>query len=191
MRESPRYETAERLGLAPRSGFVQPIGQADPLRPAASAGGLPQTLERKAHSLRARNQAFAMFSPSTLGAVIYVKDLERLTKFYRQVVGLEVAHTESTFVVLESPIFQLVLHSIPAAVATSINISSPPIRREDTAVKLVLPVSSIKSARTEALALGGEVNPPEREWQFQGCLVCDGHDPEGNVIQFRENRNAL
>ena len=44
MRESPRYETAERLGLAPRSGFVQPFGQADALRPAASARGLPQTL---------------------------------------------------------------------------------------------------------------------------------------------------
>ena len=43
MREPPRYETAERLGLAPRSGFVQPFGQANLLRPAASAGGLPQT----------------------------------------------------------------------------------------------------------------------------------------------------
>ena len=44
MREPPRYETAERLGLAPRSGFVQPFGQADALRPAASARGLPHTL---------------------------------------------------------------------------------------------------------------------------------------------------
>jgi len=46
MREPPRYETAERLGLAPRSGFVQPIAQADALRPAASARGLAQTLGR-------------------------------------------------------------------------------------------------------------------------------------------------
>ena len=47
MREPPRYETAERLGLAPRSGFVQPLeplGQADALRAAPSARGLPQTL---------------------------------------------------------------------------------------------------------------------------------------------------
>jgi len=44
MREPPRYETAERLGLAPRSGFVQPFGQADALRAAPSARGLPQTL---------------------------------------------------------------------------------------------------------------------------------------------------
>ena len=47
MREPPRYETAERLGLAPRSGFVQPFGQADALRAAPSARGLPQTLDLK------------------------------------------------------------------------------------------------------------------------------------------------
>ena len=46
MRESPRYETAERLGLAPRSGFVQPFVQLDVLRLAtpASERKLTQTL---------------------------------------------------------------------------------------------------------------------------------------------------
>jgi hypothetical protein len=34
--------------------------------------------------------------------------------------------------------------------------------------------------------LGGQVDPAEREWNDQGCLVCDGHDPEGNVVQFRQ-----
>jgi hypothetical protein len=28
--------------------------------------------------------------------------------------------------------------------------------------------------------------PAEQEWSFQGSTVCDGFDPEGNVIQFRE-----
>ena len=42
MREPPRYETAERLGLAPRSGFVQPFLQAD----LPTAGRLSQTLDR-------------------------------------------------------------------------------------------------------------------------------------------------
>ena len=40
-RESSRTDSAES---PPRSGFVQPFGQADPLRAAPSAGGLPQTL---------------------------------------------------------------------------------------------------------------------------------------------------
>ena len=29
-------------------------------------------------------------------------------------------------------------------------------------------------------------NPPEKEWHFQGQRVCDGCDPEGNMIQVRE-----
>ena len=27
------------------------------------------------------------------------------------------------------------------------------------------------------------IDPAEREWSFQGYVRCDGHDPEGNVIQ--------
>jgi hypothetical protein len=31
------------------------------------------------------------------------------------------------------------------------------------------------------------LNPTDKEWRFQGFKVCDGLDPEGNVIQFREH----
>ena len=34
--------------------------------------------------------------------------------------------------------------------------------------------------------LGGLVDPPEREWTAGGLRACDGHDPEGNVLQLRE-----
>jgi hypothetical protein len=30
------------------------------------------------------------------------------------------------------------------------------------------------------------MEPPEKEWSFNGILVCDALDPEGHVIQFRE-----
>jgi hypothetical protein len=29
-------------------------------------------------------------------------------------------------------------------------------------------------------------NAVEREWEFEGAKVCDGHDPEGNVFQIRQ-----
>jgi predicted enzyme related to lactoylglutathione lyase len=128
----------------------------------------------------------AMPSPITAGAVIYAKDLPRVSAFYAEVVGLEVTHAEQDHVELESESFQLVVHAIPPGIAASIEIADPPIRREDTAVKLVFPVPSISRSRTLAADHGGEVDPPEREWRFQGYRVCDGHDPEGNVIQFRE-----
>ena len=41
-------------------------------------------------------------------------------------------------------------------------------------------------ARSLVVELGGGLNGPESEWRFQDCRVCDGHDPEGNVIQLRE-----
>jgi hypothetical protein len=50
----------------------------------------------------------------------------------------------------------------------------------------MLPVTSIHSAREAAVALGGWVDATDHEWKFQNCLICDGHDPEGNVFQVRE-----
>jgi hypothetical protein len=30
------------------------------------------------------------------------------------------------------------------------------------------------------------MNAADREWEFEGAKVCDGHDPEGNVFQLRQ-----
>jgi predicted enzyme related to lactoylglutathione lyase len=120
------------------------------------------------------------------GAVVYAKSTTTVSTFYAEVAGLQITHAEQDYVVLESGDFQLVVVAIPAKLAASIQVAVPPRPREDTAIKLVLPVASIASARLVAQSLGGQLNPPEREWQFQSSRVCDGHDPEGNVVQFRE-----
>jgi predicted enzyme related to lactoylglutathione lyase len=82
--------------------------------------------------------------------------------------------------------FNSLLWQSPARIAEQIQIASPPVRREDTAVKLWFAVPSLAAARSLVARLGGELNGPEREWQFEGDRVCDGHDPEGNVFQLRE-----
>jgi len=128
-----------------------------------------------------------MSDPARAGAVVYAKDISRVSAYYAGVTGLEVTHSEAGHVVLESPALQLVVVAIPAQIADSIELADPPIRRTGTPIKLVFPVASISAARKAAQALGGELNPPEREWQFQGVRVCDGHDPEGNVLQLREH----
>lgn len=119
------------------------------------------------------------------GAVVYAKDIDKIGTFYSKVAGLSVVHAEAAHVVLESPSFQLVIVAIPAKIAVEINIATPPVRRENTPVKLVFSVPSISAARALASQLGGELNPVDREWEFLDCRVCDGHDPEGNVVQFR------
>ena len=58
--------------------------------------------------------------------------------------------------------------------------------REETPIKLMLPVASMAEARQAAVLQGGQVKPPDAQWTDQGCVVCDGHDPEGNVFQLRQ-----
>ena len=88
--------------------------------------------------------------------------------------------------VLESETYELVVVAIPAAIAKNIVIRTPPERRENTAFKLAFLVDSLAEARATATAAGGDLNPIAKEWDFQGMRVCDGCDPEGNMIQVRE-----
>ena len=120
------------------------------------------------------------------GAVVYAKDLARVAAFYASVAGLAVAATEPDFVVLSGGRLELAVVRIPDSIADSIEVETPPIRRADTAVKLVFPVASLAAARAAAVGLGGVVDPVEREWTFRGATRCDGHDPEGNVFQLGE-----
>lgn len=120
------------------------------------------------------------------GAVLFAKDLPRVAQFYRELVLLAVTHSDKGVIVLESASQQLVIHGIPKKIAQSIVITAPPKLRTDTAVKLVFPVASLAEARKQAAALGGALHAKTKEFEARGFRACDGHDPEGNVIQFRE-----
>ncbi len=126
-----------------------------------------------------------MSHPFSAGAVLYAKDIERVSCFYEKLLGLTPVQREPDFVVLEGGAFQLVVVAMAPAIAERTNIESPPLRRENTPVKLCFAVADLTAAREAAQALGGALNAAEREWDFQGHRVCDGHDPEGNVIQLR------
>lgn len=119
-------------------------------------------------------------------AVVFAKDLARLSDFYRQVIGMAELHRDQDHVVLDDAQFQLVLHGIPAGIAARIQITEPPEVREDTPIKLCFPVPSIALARQAAALLGGQIGPQRQEWEARGFRACDGHDPEGNVFQVRE-----
>ena len=121
------------------------------------------------------------------GAVLFCRDLPRLAAFYERVAGLAAIHREPEVIVLESLCQQLVLHALPARIARTIEIVSPPVLRTETAVKLVFAVSSLAEARAAAALLGGQVNAANKGFEARGFRACDGHDPEGNVVQFRES----
>jgi predicted enzyme related to lactoylglutathione lyase len=127
-----------------------------------------------------------MTNRGLIGAVLYAKDVSRLVEFYSSVAGLEPQAIEKGFAILGSRPSQFVIVRISKRIADMIDIATPPEPREDTPLKLVFAVEDIAYARDRAAMLGGAMNAVEREWEFEGAKVCDGHDPEGNVFQVRQ-----
>jgi catechol 2,3-dioxygenase-like lactoylglutathione lyase family enzyme len=122
------------------------------------------------------------------GAVLYVAEVEAMTRFYAGVFELQARGGGDGWAALVGPGFELVLHAMPPAVAAAERAAlaagpRPPPAREDTPIKLRLPVADLAAARARAAALGGSLLPPQREWVWQGLRVCNGVDPEGNVFQ--------
>ncbi|MCI0621006.1 MAG: hypothetical protein L0387_04925 [Acidobacteria bacterium] len=117
------------------------------------------------------------------GAVIFTGDQQRLAKFYQAVIGLAVRFTDGNVTVLGSDTFELVIHSLVAEPP----VSEPPLAREDSYIKPFFPVTSLHEARERAAALGGKLRPQNEEWEARGFRACEAIDPDGNVIQFRED----
>ena len=126
-----------------------------------------------------------MSGPAKAGLFIYAKDLSRLAGFYESLLGLSRSHSAVDLVILRSPDIELTLHAIPAAIAATISITSPPERREEAALKFFFTVPSIAEVAAMAPNWGGEVLPGQ--WQGSGFQVCNVVDPEGNIFQVRES----
>ncbi len=125
-----------------------------------------------------------MPGPARAGALVYAKDVERLAAFYETLLSMVRIHAAAELIVLESPDFQLVVHAMPPDRASEVVVTSPPVLREQTAVKLFFTVSSLQDAGAIAAGLGGEVL--SGLWYGPGFRVCNACDPEGNVFQLRE-----
>ena len=117
------------------------------------------------------------------GAVIFTGDHKRLAKFYEAVTGLGVRFTDNNLTVLGSDTFELVIHGLSGEPA----VSEPPSARQDGYIKPFFPVTNLSEAREKAAALGGRLRPQNEEWTARGFRACEAIDPDGNVIQFREN----
>lgn len=123
---------------------------------------------------------------SRTGAVLFATRVDQLATFYSNVLGLSEVARDDDHIVLESPGFQLVVHRIPGRPSPASDIVEPPQRRASAAFKPVFFVDSVARIRAIVNAHGGAMEPSEKEWRFNGAVVCDALDPEGNVIQFRE-----
>lgn len=125
-----------------------------------------------------------MPGPARAGALIYTKDLLRVSQFYQQLLEMRPLLADASHHVLESADFQLIIHAIPAHIAATFSIASPPEPREETAIKLFFSIPKFATAQAIAQNLGGQLFA--QEWSGPGFRVRNGCDPEGNIFQLRE-----
>jgi catechol 2,3-dioxygenase-like lactoylglutathione lyase family enzyme len=110
--------------------------------------------------------------------ILYVKDMNKMVRFYRDVLDLPLTnlaasdHTNENWITFESGNCLLALHSGGKG---NIGTDAP---------KIVFRVQDIKSARFQLLESGvtaGEIRSPA-----PGFSVCDAKDPEGNLFSIEE-----
>jgi predicted enzyme related to lactoylglutathione lyase len=115
--------------------------------------------------------------------VIFSVDVRRLTVFYERVLEAAAVTESSGDVRLITARDEILVHSIPNKVATTISIRTPPAPRDAAALKPVFEVRSLSSALQRVEENGGLVT--NRTFTFEGLTRHDILDPDGNVIQLR------
>lgn len=117
-------------------------------------------------------------------AMIFAKDMARMTAFYRDGVGLAFLADQSSegWAVFAAGAgggnggVTLALHAIPAAIARRIEIADPPEARSESAKKLIFAAADLEQARAQLAAHGAVILEARRPGAF------DALDPEGNVF---------
>jgi catechol 2,3-dioxygenase-like lactoylglutathione lyase family enzyme len=111
------------------------------------------------------------------GAMLFVKDLDRMTAFYRDVLGLEpIEDTRlKDWVAFKGDVVRFSLHGIPSPPATGIRIGSPPRAREESNAKLTFAVESVDTTLQRIEEMGLPLL--RRPWGGTEAV-----DPEGNVF---------
>jgi catechol 2,3-dioxygenase-like lactoylglutathione lyase family enzyme len=109
--------------------------------------------------------------------MLFVNDLERMTAFYRDVLGLQpVDDTRlENWVEFAGDGARFSLHAIPPAIAVGIRLESPPTPREQSATKLTFTVRDVDAT----LKVIEQMGLPLLRRPWGGVEAVD---PEGNVF---------
>lgn len=115
--------------------------------------------------------------------MLFVKDLDRMTAFYRDV--LELRPVEETrlenWVEFRGDGGRFSLHAIPTSIASSIHIDSPPRPREQGSTKLTFAVKDVDDTLEKIEQMGLPLL--RRSWGGTEAV-----DPEGNVFALSAAR---
>lgn len=124
-----------------------------------------------------------MPNPARAGALIYAQDLDRLSAFYQALLGMRVLKADPEHHVIESADAQLIIHAIPPHIASTFTIASPPVPRDEQAIKLFFTLASRRDASETLERLGGRFIGPV--YDGPGFQAQNAVDPEGNIFHLR------
>jgi catechol 2,3-dioxygenase-like lactoylglutathione lyase family enzyme len=112
--------------------------------------------------------------------MIFAKDMQRMTAFYRHGIGLRLLEERSKegWAELDAGAVVLALHGIPGEIAKDIQVTIPPKQRGNTPIKLIFRTADVAQARAHLIEHGAVMFEPRPSG------ACDGMDPEGNVFQI-------
>jgi hypothetical protein len=120
--------------------------------------------------------------------VIFALNVKILANFYRDVLSISPTPRPGDSkkdVRLGKNGHELLIHSIPNRIAKSIVNQSPPVPRDNSAMKPVFDVESLSIALERVALSGGVIT--ERTFTLDGLTRRDIVDPEGNVVQLRSS----
>ena len=120
------------------------------------------------------------------GFVLFAKNKKRVSAFYQRTLGLRATESKPSHDLLQGDGYEIVVHAIPRKIAAGITIAKPPVPRIQGAIKPTFVVRSLATVREAAEQAGGSLKAEAEAWHFRGCTVLDGHDPEGNQLQFKQ-----
>lgn len=118
--------------------------------------------------------------------VIFAVNVKAMADFYKAVAGFSAdprPGDSKKDIRLGKEGEELLIHSIPPRIAKTIVIETPPLAREESAMKTIFDVDSLSSALEQVTLRGGLVT--ERTFTLDGLTRQDIVDPEGNVVQLR------
>jgi hypothetical protein len=115
--------------------------------------------------------------------VIFSVDIGRLAGFYHAVLDARLLVDPSGDIRLLNDREELLIHSIPPGIASTIEISSPPEPRDGSAIKPAFDVGALDEVLEVVRAAGGVVT--DHSFSVDGMTRHDVLDPDGNVIQLR------
>jgi predicted enzyme related to lactoylglutathione lyase len=119
-------------------------------------------------------------------AVVFAKDMQRMSEFYHEALGLPLVEAPMApgWLELDAGSVRLALHAIAPRVARQIEITNPPRAREESPIKLLFEVENLDETRRRLVQYGATMFEP------RSTGVCDGLDPEGNVFSLIPVRGA-